>query len=214
MSNTPWQDLHKHYQGQEWIDKPSIFAEEALVHFPHSGDVLELGAGLGQDSRFFAEAGYRVIATDIEQTILDVDQLKVSPDIAGRIQFQLLDMRQPFPIADESFDIVYAHLSLHYFDNATTKQIFAEIVRTLKKGGIFAFLVNSTADPEYNNGTRLEEDYFMIDDTPKRYFSIDSVSQLVMDTFDTILLDDKGETYKYRAKGVHNLVRYIGKKKS
>lgn len=40
-----WRDLHKNYKEQDWIDKPSIFAEQALPYFPKGGIVLELGAG-------------------------------------------------------------------------------------------------------------------------------------------------------------------------
>jgi SAM-dependent methyltransferase len=213
MNNSVWKDKHLQYQAQDWIDKPSIFAEEAIIHFPHSGDLLELGAGLGQDSRFFAKSGYSVIATDIETTILDVDKNKVSPDIESRIQFQQLDLRQPFPIDDNSFQIVYAHLALHYFDKETTQKIFSEIHRVLKPHGIFAFLVNSTDDPEYGAGEVLEADYYMVDDKAKRFFSIGTVNELITDEYDILLLDNRGETYKDRDKGVHNLVRCVAKKK-
>jgi len=43
--STVWQDIHKNYKEQDWIDKPSIFAEQALPYFPKNGRVLELGAG-------------------------------------------------------------------------------------------------------------------------------------------------------------------------
>lgn len=211
MAKSVWQDLHKDYSGRDWIDKPSIFAEQVIDLFPHSGDLLELGAGLGQDSRFFAAAGYNVIATDLESSILELDQDKMSADIQSRIQFQQMDMRQPFPIEDQSFNIVYAHLSLHYFERAKTREIFAEIYRILKPEGVFAFLANSTDDPEYNDGFELEKDFFQIDKTSKRYFSIDSAREFA-DKFDVVLLDNKGETYKDRAKGVHNLIRFVGKK--
>ncbi|MEK7152399.1 MAG: class I SAM-dependent methyltransferase [Patescibacteria group bacterium] len=207
-----WSDLHKSYGNQDWIDKPSLFAEDASNFFPHHGELLELGAGLGQDSRFFAEAGYNVIATDIEPTILKLDQKNIADDFRERIQFQQMDLRQPFPIEDKSFDIVYAHLSLHYFDTETTKRVFAEIERVLKPGGILAFLVNSTDDPEYGTGTLLEPDFYQIEKATKRYFSIDTVNELV-EKFDIKLLDNHGETYKDRKKGVHNLIRFIGKKR-
>jgi SAM-dependent methyltransferase len=211
MAKNVWKDLHQDYRTRDWIDKPSIFAEQILDLLPHSGDLLELGAGLGQDSRFFAEAGYNVIATDLEATILDVDKSRVSPDIQSRIQFQQMDLRQPFPIDDASFDIVYAHLSIHYFNNVATHAIFDEVFRVLKPGGVFVYLANSTDDPEYGAGTVLEPDYYLIEDNPKRYFSISSAQEFA-EKFETILLDNKGETYKDRAKGVHNLIRYIGKK--
>ena len=209
----PWSDKLNNYKEQPWIDRPSIFSEQAIEYFPHHGDVLELGAGLGQDSRFFAEAGYTVVATDISGPVLEIDKRKVSADIQERLQFQELDISKPFPIEDKSFDVVYAHLSLHYFNTPTTRQVFSEIKRVLKPGGTLAFLVNSVDDPEYGEGTFISEDYYLIDHMAKRYFSEDSVRDFVED-FDIELLDNHGETYKDRAKGVHNLIRFVGKKKN
>lgn len=214
--NTPdvWTNLHKHYRSQDWIDKPSLFAAQVVEMLPTKGTLLELGAGLGQDSHFLAEFGFNVTATDLEQTILDIDKRKQSADVRDRITFKQMDMRKlPFPFEDGSFDVVYSHLALHYFDSKTTERIFDEIARVLKPGGILAFLVNSTSDPEYNTGKRLEPDYFQVDDTLKRYFSVNTVPTFTEKHFETVLLDNKGETYKDSAKGVHNLIRFVGKKK-
>ncbi len=166
MNNpTFWSDLHKHYKTQDWIDKPSLFAAQAVEFFPSRGKLLELGAGLGQDSRFFAEYGYEVTSTDLEQTAMDIDKRKVSSDIKDRVEFKQLDMRQPFPFEDKSFDIVYSHLALHYFDSTTTQHVFDEIARVLRPGGILAFLVNSTSDPEYGTGSPIESDFYQVEHT-------------------------------------------------
>ncbi len=72
-----WQDIHQNYKQQDWIDKPSIFAEQALPYFLKSGKVLELGAGQAQDGCFFAEQGFSVISTDLEDSALELAQQKV-----------------------------------------------------------------------------------------------------------------------------------------
>lgn len=82
------------------------------------------------------------------------------------------------PFANNSFDIVYAHLSFHYFDQKTTFGIMNEIERILKPGGVFAFLTNSIHDPEYNTGNLLEKDFFLIGKVIKHYFSIESARRL------------------------------------
>lgn len=210
MSNDVWSDLHKMYKEQDWIDKPSIFAEQAIKYFPQNGKVLELGAGQAQDGRFFAAHGYEVTATDFEETALEIAKQKAASESLV-LDFQKVDLRNALPFEDESFDVVYAHLSLHYFDKETTQRIFAEIRRVLRKGGVFAFFVNSVHDPEYNTGTKLESDYFQIDKTAKRYFSEQTAREFAH-SFDVQLVDELGETYKDAAKGVHNLVRFIGTK--
>ncbi len=207
-----WSDLHKNYKAQDWIDKPSIFAETAIAYFPNAGKVLDLGAGQGQDSRFFAGHGYDVVSTDIEETALEENKRKINDTIKNKITIMKVDLSEELPFEKESFDVVYAHLSLHYFDYETTIRLFVEIQRVLKPGGIFAFFTNSTSDPEYNSGSKLEEDYFQVDKTAKRYFSVDTARAFTK-YLDTNLLDNHGETYKDAAKGVHNLIRFIGTKR-
>jgi len=71
--NSVWKELHSNYQEQDWIEKPSLFAETAIHYFPKSGRILELGAGHGQDSIFFAKRGYDVVSTDIETSSLELN---------------------------------------------------------------------------------------------------------------------------------------------
>jgi SAM-dependent methyltransferase len=211
MSDAIWTDLHKLYKDQDWIDKPSQFAETAITYFPKTGKVLDLGAGQGQDSRFFASHGYDVLSTDLEATALEQSKAKLPAELKPKVTFQNVDLREELPFKSERFDVVYAHLSLHYFAKDQTMRLFMDIHRVLKPGGVLAFLVNSTTDPEYNTGEKIEDDYFKIDKTAKRYFSVASTREYVR-YFETNLLDDHGETYKDTAKGVQNLIRYVGTK--
>jgi len=203
-----WQDIHQNYKQQDWIDKPSVFAEQALPYFPKGGKVLELGAGQAQDSCYFAEQGFSVVSTDLEDSAIKLARQKVA-DRGVSVEVQKVDLREELPFDDASFDVVYAHLSLHYFDHETTTRLIGEIQRVLKPGGVVAFLVNSVNDPEYKQGKEIEPDYFHIDKTTKRYFS-EATTRKYTQWFDVNLLDELGETYKDAAKGVHNLVRFVG----
>lgn len=209
-SETAWSDLHNNYKKQDWINKPSIFAEQAIKYFPSGGKILELGAGLGQDSCYFAEQGFTVTATDLETSAFEHARTKANKN-SLQITFQQVDLRNELPFEGETFDVVYAHLSLHYFNYETTKRLIHEIERVLKPGGVLAFLVNSINDPQYKTGKEMEADYFQIDDKPKRFFS-ESTARDLTQYLQVNLLDELGETYKDSTKGVHNLVRYIGAK--
>lgn len=207
--NNAWSNLHDNYKTRDWIDKPSLFAETAITYFPAHGRILDLGAGQGQDSRYFAEHGYDVVSTDLEDTALEQSAAKLPAELKAKVAIQKVDLRDELPFDTDSFDGVYAHLSLHYFDEATTRQIISEIQRVLKPGGVFAFFVNSVNDPEYGTGQQLEPDFFQIDQMTKRYFSLEATRDFTKH-LDVVLLDDHGETYKDRDKGVHNLIRFIG----
>lgn len=205
-----WSDLHKNYRQQDWIDKPSIFAEQAIQYFPEEGKILELGSGQAQDGCYFAGQGFTVIATDIENSALELAKEKAKSN-GVEVEFENVDLSQELPFENNSFDVVFAHLSLHYFDYETTLRLFGEIQRVLKPGGLLAFLVNSVNDPQYNTGTEIEPDYFQIDKTAKRYFS-EATARNFTQYFEVNLLDELGETYKDTAKDVHNLVRFVGAK--
>lgn len=208
--NTVWQDIHKNYKEQDWIDKPSIFAEQVMPYFPERGKVLELGAGQAQDGCYFAGLGFSVVSTDLEDSALELARQKVA-DKGVNVMLQKVDLSQELPFDNASFDVVYAHLSLHYFDHETTTHLIGEIQRVLKPGGVLAFLVNSVNDPEYKQGKEIEPDYFQIGKSAKRYFS-EATARKYTKWFDVNLLDELGETYKDAAKGVHNLVRFVGTK--
>jgi SAM-dependent methyltransferase len=209
MNDDNWSHLHKLYAQKDWSNAPSIFATEVIEFLPKNATLLELGAGVGQDSIYFAENHFTVTATDLFIDTL-TDSIKKSTD--RNITIKPVDLRKKLEFADSSYEVVYAHLSLHYFDHQTTEQLFKEIHRILKPGGILAFFTNSTSDPEYGTGEEIEPDYFMIDGVMKRYFSVESLKPYLKD-FDITLLDANGETYKDRAVGVHHLIRAVAVKR-
>jgi SAM-dependent methyltransferase len=204
MADNYWAQLHDLYSDSDWVTKPSLFAETAAAYLPKTGSLLELGAGLGQDSAYFSQLGYRVTATD-----LNVDRLEKLAD--GIFTVRPVDLRQPLPFAAATFDIVYAHLSLHYFGQHTTERIFADIYRVLEPGGVIAFFTNSIDDPEFATGRQIEPNYFDIEGVSKRYFDVAAARQFAH-AFTTLLADNNGETYKDSAKGVHHMIRYVGTK--
>lgn len=193
-----WKQLHQKYSQSGYGDKPSIFALEFVKILQQrnitSGKILELGAGLGQDGKYFKELGFDVVKTD----------LKPSESV------QLLDITQfPWSFVDDTFDIIYAHLSLHYFDDDTMQQIFQEIKRVLKKNGYLGFFVNSKSDPQYHQTEEIADGLMIINGQQKRFFDLALVRRFT-DQFSEIVCDNNGETYKDSAIGVHNLIRFIG----
>lgn len=174
--------------------------------------MLSLGDGQGQDSRYFLDKGFKVLASDISKDALKISKTKAKKLKLKNIAFKEIDLKKKFPFKNETFDVVYSHLSAHYFNRDTTKQIFDEVLRVLKKGGVFAVFVNSINDPEFNTGKKIEDELFEIDGVIKRYFSVESMKYFTK-YFEKVLLDDKGKTYKDEAKGVHNLIRFVGTKR-
>lgn len=206
-----WEEKHIDYSKADWIEKPTIFAQFSIKYFPKSGVLLDLGAGQGQDSRYFSKLGYTVTSTDFSN-----NALKFAKEKAKRRKLKIsyfnLDHSRKLPFKDGPFDIVYSHLSLHYFDNLTTEKLFNEIYRVLKPKGVFATLLNTIDDPETKIFEKVEKglyknEYGII----KRYFSLDYLNSVVKENYKILIMDKKGETYKDTIK---TLVRFIGKKKN
>ena len=204
-----WESQHHKYAERDWINRPTIFSEIAIKYFPSAGKILELGCGQGQDARFFADRNYNVLATDFSNTGLNYAKTKTDNQL---IKFQVLDMSKgALPFEDSEFDVVYSHLALHYFPDDITKKLFSEIKRVLKPNGIFAALFNTVEDPEIPELKEIDKNYYLETKTgiKKRYFDLEYLKKLTRDKFKTIIVDDKGETYKDEIK---TLIRFIGKK--
>lgn len=95
--------------------------------------ILDLGAGLGRHSIYFAEQGFDVSAIDISEYA--VNHLKAwSENENLHIDIKLGDMIS-LPYADDSFDCVFAYHSISHTDTVGTKKTLSEIERVLKQGG-------------------------------------------------------------------------------
>jgi SAM-dependent methyltransferase len=216
MERTPaqyWDGAHEKYANTDWINQPTMFAEWIIQYLPPQGKVLDAGCGQGQDSRFFAAKGYDVTGVDFAHEGIRRAVEKTPPELAERITFQQVDLSFPLPFADEEFDIVHSHLAAHYFSEKVTQQLFDEFARVLKRGGTLTLLLNSVHDAEYGTGEKIEEGLYLVDGIAKRYFSAETLPPFVEKAFEPIVLDESGETYKDRAVGNSNLVRFVGRKR-
>lgn len=209
-NNKIWKNIFKKYLASDWINKPSIFSQEVVRYFKGKKLLLDLGAGLGQDSRFFSQKGFQVTSADISSYALSLAKEKFKPE---NIKYLKLDLSAKLPFKDKSFDVVYSHLALHYFDFKTTKKIFQEIHRVLKDDGIFAALFNTIDDPEINNKNfkKIEDNYYQEGEgLKKRYFSVNSLNDFTKNLFEPVIADNKGKTYK---DNIQCLIRLVAFKK-
>ncbi|WP_432984211.1 class I SAM-dependent methyltransferase [Dactylosporangium sp. CA-233914] len=140
--------------------------------------VADLGCGQGHDAIAFAEAGCRVTAIDFSpvsvrqarrgaaERDLDVDAL-------------CHDLAEPLPLPDASMHGVYAHLSLHYFDDTTTRSLFAEIRRVLTADGVLVFSVKSTDDPYCGTGDEVGPNMYCREGHLRHFFGRDYLKDLL-----------------------------------
>lgn len=116
-----------------------IWIDEYKKYFENKGKCLDLGCGIGQYSKKLMEYGYNVISADISEIALK----KVSE---FNENIRKVDMSEELPFENNSIDLVFANLSIHYFSNEDTQKLMKEIKRILKNGGLFIGSVNGMQD--------------------------------------------------------------------
>ena len=104
--------------------------------------VLELGCGTGNDAARLAREGYMVTAVDLSSEAL----ARASARFGTMVRFAQADIAQRLPVADKAFDAVMSNVAMHMFPDDLTRELFAEVGRVLRRGGLFLFHVNALED--------------------------------------------------------------------
>ena len=117
-------------------------SEAGLLGSLAGKDVLEIGAGSAQCSRWVQAQGARVVATDLSLGMLRVARTIDAHHPARGVPVAQCDGRV-LPFADESFDIVFTAYGVVPFV-ADPERVMTEVCRVLRPGGRFAF---STTHP-------------------------------------------------------------------
>jgi SAM-dependent methyltransferase len=101
-------------------EEPSNFALLCFNHMKTNNvkKVLELGAGHGRDTIFFASNGIEVEALDY--SIIAVEILdKIAKEKRVPIKPRIFDVKSLLPFADGYFDAVYSHMlfNIHFTED-------------------------------------------------------------------------------------------------
>ena len=162
--------------------EPSMPAREAAVRFAGAGatDVLELGAGQGRDSLFFARSGFRVAALEFTASGVAAIADKVRAEgIGARLEAVAHDCCEPLPFPDGSFDACYSHmLYCMAFSTPQLEALSREVWRVLRPGGLQLYTARTTADPDYGRGPAHGDDRFEANGFIVHFFSRGLVDRL------------------------------------
>jgi SAM-dependent methyltransferase len=135
--------------------------------------LLEIGAGTGQDSRYFQEQGFDVVATDLTPAMVTACRAK-------GIDARVMDvLAMDFPAA--SFDAVYSMNCLLHVPNADLPAALAAIGDVLRPGGLFFLGVYG------GDGSEGIADWD--DHDPPRFFSMrtdEQIRRYATDVFDLV----------------------------
>jgi SAM-dependent methyltransferase len=124
---------------QDWkLDERAAFLDR--LRAAEATTLLEVGAGTGQDSRFFQDEGLGVTAVDL------------SPGMIARIREKgingLVGDVTSLGFVDGEFDAVYAFNSLLHVPDTSLAAALTGIRAVLKPGGLFYLGVYGGTEPE------------------------------------------------------------------
>ena len=193
-------------QSQHWeknfSSKPEMFglepsepAKKSLKLFKEKNinKIVELGAGLGRDTIFFAKNYIHVTALDYSSSGIKVINEKAEKqNLSKNISTKIFDIRKKLPFEDESVEACFSHML--YCMALTSLEIESlnnEIFRILKPGGINIYTVRHINDGDYKKGIHRGEDLYENDGFIVHFFSKEKVKSylrgfqnIIIETFE------------------------------
>ena len=167
-------DQQSQYWEKKFLSKPEMFGLEAskaaidsLKNFKEGNikKIIELGAGLGRDTIFFAKNSIYVSALDYSPAAIKIINKKVLKNkLSNFISTKIFDVRKKLPFNDNSIDGFFSHML--YCMALSTEEIEKlnnEIYRVLKPNGINIYTVRHNEDGDYKKGTHIGEDLYQND---------------------------------------------------
>lgn len=173
----------------------SIFAKLCFNFMKQNNvrNLLELGAGHGRDSIFFASNGIKVTALDYSKTGIDIlTNLAKEKNLA--INTQVFDIKNPLPFSDASFDAVYSHMLFNmHFSLEELAFAFSEIRRILKTRGFNFFSVRNHNDKFYGKGIKVEQGIYDINGFQVRFYTEQEILDLIKNDFEILWIKEEYE---------------------
>lgn len=163
----------------------NVRAIEAAL-FP-GARILDIGAGAGEYSLYFAKQGYDVTAVELAPANVEAFRAKISPEHPVRLlQGTALDLSD---FSDCSFDVVLLMGPLyHLLEAADRDRAILEAKRVCAKNGFifFAFISNDMViltelsyRPRFFTENSYDHDTFKVEDFPFVFFTLDQMREML-----------------------------------
>ena len=173
--------------------EPSIPAKKSLELFKKQNitKIIELGAGLGRDTIFFAQNSIHVKALDYSLSgIKAINKKAEKLNSSNFISTKIFDVREKLPFEDNSVEACFSHmLYCMALANNDLENLNQEIHRILKPKGINIYTVRHTNDGDFKKGIHRGEDLYENDGFIVHFFSKDKVKSLLKG-FENISIDE------------------------
>ena len=193
------------------LDWEGLWTRPFLTPLREAGarTILELGCGTGNDAARLAGEGYSVTATDLSAEAIG----RARARFGSMARFMVADMTRRLPFPDGSFDAVMSNVALHMFPDGVTREVFAEVGRVVRAGGLFGFHVNALEDrplrARWLPARELEPDYVAEESGQTVHFFSEAYLRELLASWQEVQLTsvpiahrDTGEPFKHVWRGV------------
>jgi SAM-dependent methyltransferase len=162
--------------------EPSFMGSSALEIFKSIGAkrILELGCGQGRDTFLFLREGFDVVALDYSPTcLLQLTEMAEEINLKDLLTIREQDIRKGISLPDESVDGCFSHMffTMH-LEEKELREIFREVLRVLRPGGLNIYSVRSVHDPHFQKGEHVGEDMWEMNGFVVHYFSEEKIRRL------------------------------------
>lgn len=183
-----WNNINKEYNRNqikfdEWLNDFDEIINNCKT------PILDLGCGSGNNTLYLINKNKKVIAADLSSNAI-TNIIKNFPEIYDTKCFNMLD---GLPFKDNSFEVIIADLSLHYFKKQDTEKIVKDLKRILCKNGYLIIRVNSINDVNHGagQGLEIEKHLFQTEDGRlKRFFDENDIRE-IFKNFNIIYLTEE-----------------------
>ena len=176
--------------------EPSYSAKKALETFKKNNitNIIELGAGLGRDTIFFAQNRNYVHAIDYSLSATNIIKKRSKENnLDALIKVENQDIRKKLDCDNENFQACYSHmLFCMALTNQDLKDLNQEILRVLKKDGFNIYTVRNHMDGDFKKGTHRGEDMYEMNGFIVHYFSENKIKNL-LDGFTNVSIENFDE---------------------
>ncbi len=162
---------------------PSYSAKKSLEIFKKHNikNILELGAGLGRDTIYFAKNNIKVYALDFSPCAIDTI-IKKSKKLGldKLITAEVFDIRKDFSFIEKNFDCCYSHmLYCMALTESDLEELNKKIHLKLKGDGINIYTVRNTSDGDFKKGSHIGENLYEMNGFIVHFFSDEKIKKLL-----------------------------------
>lgn len=170
-----WNSFYSGSSNTKEDDRYDYWLNNYKAYFKPGISVLDLGCGTGINLPALLGFGASVVATDFSETAIKAIDISFSKETLQTLCF---DMKDSFPFLEDTFDIIVADLSLHYFGNKDMQHIVGEVKRVLKQNGMLIARVHSINQARPFGKVEIEPGFYYCDGCCRKYFTKEEIKTL------------------------------------